>query len=67
MIAVATYVRNWLQLAMQSARLMCGVPDYTAYLNHMRKKHPDLPAMSEADFFRARQDARYARGASRCC
>ena len=49
---------------------MVGVPDYDAYVQHMRLTHPDLPVMSYEAFFRERQEARYG-GADgrpgRCC
>lgn len=54
----------------QAARLMVGVPDYDAYVQHMRLTHPDQPVMSYEEFFRERQDARYggAEGRpARCC
>ena len=51
------------------ARLMVGVPSYDAYVEHMRRTHPAAPVMTYAEFFRARQDARYGAGGSgmRCC
>jgi uncharacterized short protein YbdD (DUF466 family) len=51
------------------ARLMVGVPSYDAYVEHMRRSHPAAPVMTYAEFFRARQDARYGTGGSglRCC
>lgn len=53
----------------QSLRLMVGLPDYDAYLTHMEATHPGQPAMSYAEFFRERQDARYGVSGkmSRCC
>jgi uncharacterized short protein YbdD (DUF466 family) len=51
----------------QSIRLMIGMPEYSTYLEHMRKAHPDRPAMSYAEFFRERQEARYGGKISRCC
>lgn len=55
----------------QAARLMIGVPDYRTYVEHRRETHPDEPVMSEAEFFRERQDARFGVGTSgrvfRCC
>ena len=52
----------------QAARLACGVPDYEAYRQHMRRAHPDQPVMDYASFFRDRQQARYGgRGGGRCC
>jgi uncharacterized short protein YbdD (DUF466 family) len=52
----------------QSLRLMVGLPDYEAYLTHMRGAHPDQPPMSFEAFFRERQQARYGGArAGRCC
>ena len=46
---------------------MVGLPDYDAYVNHMRATHPDAPVMSYEAFFRERQNARYGAGAGKCC
>ncbi|HEU4622639.1 MAG TPA: YbdD/YjiX family protein [Burkholderiaceae bacterium] len=51
----------------QSLRLMVGLPDYDAYLNHMEATHPGEPVMSYDAFFRERQDARYGSRTGRCC
>jgi uncharacterized short protein YbdD (DUF466 family) len=52
----------------QAARLMVGMPDYQAYLEHMRSQHPDKPPMSYEEFFRERQQARYGGSRpGRCC
>ena len=51
----------------ESARLMCGLPDYDAYVRHVRGKHPGKDIPSYEAFFRERQAARYGRGAARCC
>ncbi|MCE1236272.1 MAG: YbdD/YjiX family protein [Hyphomicrobiales bacterium] len=54
----------------QTARLMVGVPDYDAYVEHRRVTHPDEPVMTQAEFFRDRQDRRYGGGPNgvfRCC
>jgi uncharacterized short protein YbdD (DUF466 family) len=54
----------------RAARLMVGVPDYETYVAHRRAKHPDAPIMSYVEFFRERQQARYAVGKGRfrgCC
>jgi uncharacterized short protein YbdD (DUF466 family) len=56
--------------AVQTARLMIGIPDYQVYLEHRRTFHPDEPIMTYEEFFRDRQDARYAVGKGRfrgCC
>jgi uncharacterized short protein YbdD (DUF466 family) len=48
---------------------MVGVPDYERYVAHRREHHPAEPVMSYAEFFRERQQARYAceRGRFRGC
>lgn len=56
----------WSFLA-QTARLIVGVPDYDRYVAHMLRSHPDTPPMNREAFFVNRLDARYGRGASRCC
>ena len=62
-------LRPWDLLA-RTARLMIGIPDYETYLQHRRLRHPGEPVMTYEEFFRERQDARYAVGKgkiSRCC
>lgn len=53
----------------QSLRLMVGVPEYSTYVDHMKIAHPDRPIMSNEEFFRERQEARYGGNGkiSRCC
>ena len=51
----------------QSLRLMVGVPEYDAYVEHMANAHPGQPVMSYERFFRERQEARYGGKVSRCC
>ena len=51
----------------QTGRLAVGVPDYAAFVAHLREHHPERTPPSYAEFFRERQDARYGRGRVRCC
>lgn len=51
----------------QAAKMMIGVPDYDAYVQHTRLKHPDRTPMTYEEFFRERQDARYASSVGKCC
>ena len=54
----------------RTARLMIGLPDYETYVQHRRLQHPGEPIMSYEEFFRERQDSRYATGRgkiTRCC
>lgn len=52
----------------QAMRSMVGVPEYSVYLDHMEKTHPEQPVMTYEEFFRNRQEARYG-GAGKvgCC
>ncbi|HEY5805656.1 MAG TPA: YbdD/YjiX family protein [Lysobacter sp.] len=58
---------RWWRAAAQTARLAIGIPDYDNYVEHMRRNHPDLPAMDRDAFFHERMMARYGKGRSRCC
>ncbi|MQR00939.1 YbdD/YjiX family protein [Glaciimonas soli] len=51
----------------QTMRLMVGIPEYSTYVAHMEKMHPDKPVMTYEEFFRERQEARYAGGVGKCC
>jgi uncharacterized short protein YbdD (DUF466 family) len=63
----AERVRHLWQLLVQTGRLIVGVPDYDLYLAHMRRTHPDTAPLNREAFFANRVEARYGRGASRCC
>jgi len=69
-MSTATAPRAWLRCLCDTARLMVGQPSYEAYLEHMRRLHPDKAPMTRAAFFRDREAARYGgtgRGGLRCC
>lgn len=66
-MAARALLREIWSNAAQMARLAIGVPDYEAYLVHMRDNHPQDEPMDRATFFRERMDARYGKGRSRCC
>lgn len=56
--------------AARTARLMVGIPDYQTYVAHRQAHHPGEPVMSYKEFFRERQNARYATEKGRlrgCC
>ena len=44
-----------------------GMPDYAAYLAHLRTRHPDCPEPTEREFYDLYVRSRYGDGASRCC
>jgi uncharacterized short protein YbdD (DUF466 family) len=55
------------RLVGQSLRLMVGVPEYSAYVRHVRDKHADQTVMTREEFFRERLVARYNGKVGRCC
>ena len=50
-----------------TARLAIGVPDYDAYVAHVRAQHPGVAPMTREAFCIERMHARYGPGRSRCC
>ena len=65
--AINNAVRQGWQRLTQTARLCCGVPDYEAYVQHLRRHHPERDVPSYEMFFRERQIARYKGTGGRCC
>jgi uncharacterized short protein YbdD (DUF466 family) len=62
-----TWLEQGWRRAVQTARLMIGVPDYDTYVEHMRRNHPEREVMTYARFFDERLQARYRKGGGRCC
>ncbi|XSF08475.1 YbdD/YjiX family protein [Myxococcus faecalis] len=58
--------RGWRQ-DVRMARLMIGVPDYEAYVAHLRARHPERPVMTHEEFFDERMATRHRSGGGRCC
>jgi uncharacterized short protein YbdD (DUF466 family) len=48
-------------------RRIAGMPDYTAYLEHRRRCHPECPIPTEREFYQEFVKARYEDGPTRCC
>jgi uncharacterized short protein YbdD (DUF466 family) len=62
----AQFAEAW-SAAKATARLAIGLPDYDAYVAHVRAQHPDATPMTREQFALERMQARYGRGRSRCC
>ena len=60
-------MREWLQRVAATVRRIIGVPDYAAYVAHVRACHPDRVPLSEAEFVADRLRARYEQPGNRCC
>jgi uncharacterized short protein YbdD (DUF466 family) len=43
------------------------MPDYDAYVAHLRTGHPDCALPSEREYFDQYVKARYESGPTRCC
>jgi uncharacterized short protein YbdD (DUF466 family) len=65
-LAVRWAEQGWC-LAVRAARLAVGIPDYEAYVAHVRDRHPGRAPMDRAAFMLDRMQARYGRGRARCC
>ncbi len=48
-------------------RRMAGMPDYAAYIEHLRQCHPERTALGEREFYDEFLRARYEGGPTRCC
>jgi uncharacterized short protein YbdD (DUF466 family) len=48
-------------------RRIAGMPDYAAYVDHLRRSHPERPVPSEREFYDQYVRSRYGDGPTRCC
>jgi uncharacterized short protein YbdD (DUF466 family) len=58
---------DWLRGALRTLRRVAGMPDYQAYVEHLRSCHPDRPVPSEREYFTLYTESRYGAGPTRCC
>ena len=52
-------MKFFFQRVAETARLMVGVGNYNKYCSHMQQHHPERPVMTETEYFRYGQNARY--------
>lgn len=64
---IADGVRQAAQSAHAALRRITGMPDYPAYVRHLRERHPGCPVPTEQQFFEEYLRARYEGGPTRCC
>ena len=55
--------RQWVRIV----RRILGMPDYEAYVAHLRTFHPGCPPPTEREYFEEFVRARYSGGPTRCC
>lgn len=67
MPASRTLPRSLVPSFLSFLRQLTGMPDYPAYLEHLRRHHPGTPAPSERQFYEDYLKGRYGDGPTRCC
>ena len=58
---------RWLEELRDAYHGIFGVPDYEAYLRHMRERHPGAAVETREKFARDTIDRRYGGMKGRCC
>jgi uncharacterized short protein YbdD (DUF466 family) len=56
-----------LRRIVSAVRAIAGMPDYEAYVAHLRRCHPERPVPSERRFYDEFVESRYGDGPTRCC
>lgn len=65
--AFAFRPRPRLSALLKVVRRIVGVPDYEAYVTHMRARHPGATPLSREVFLQKCLDDKYSRPGHRCC
>ncbi len=52
---------------LRTLRRIAGMPDYAAYVEHVRGRHPGRPVPSEREFYEEYVKQRYDGAPTRCC
>ena len=60
-------LRRRMSTGLTVLRRLVGMPDYQAFLEHLRRHHPECPIPSEREYFTQYIESRYGNGPSRCC
>jgi len=56
-----------LQRAARIVRKIAGMPDYAAYVAHLRCAHPERPVPTERQYYEEYLRTRYGAAPTRCC
>jgi uncharacterized short protein YbdD (DUF466 family) len=60
-------MRARLDTLLRTIRRVAGMPDYAAYIEHVRRCHPDQPTPTEREFYDSYLETRYGDSPTRCC
>jgi uncharacterized short protein YbdD (DUF466 family) len=55
------------EAVLRVVRRIAGMPDYAAYVDHLRHCHPERPVPGQREFYEEDLRARYEGGPTRCC
>lgn len=64
---ISSPLASRVSLLLSTMRRITGMPDYQAYLRHLREFHPDRALPSEREYFDLYLAGKYGNGFSRCC
>ena len=55
------------EAVLRVVRAVAGMPDYAAYVEHVRRSHPERAVPEEREFYKEFLRTRYEGGPTRCC
>jgi uncharacterized short protein YbdD (DUF466 family) len=55
------------EAVLRVVRRIAGMPDYEAYVEHVRQCHPERALPGQREFYEEFLRARYEGGPTRCC
>ena len=55
------------EVVLRAVRRIAGMPDYAAYVEHVRRCHPERAVPGEREFYEEFLRTRYEGGPTRCC
>ncbi|GGB69009.1 YbdD/YjiX family protein [Fictibacillus barbaricus] len=60
-------LKTFIQVVFYISKGISNLPDYQAYVRHLKEKHPDLTPPTEKEFFADLLENKYGANAKRCC
>lgn len=60
-------LRQRIRAALKIVRRIVGVPDYDAYLKHLRTHHPETVPPTQEQFLEKCWEDKFSRPGNRCC
>ncbi|WP_051291594.1 YbdD/YjiX family protein [Fictibacillus gelatini] len=60
-------IANGIMILRKIGKGVSNLPDYEAYVNHLKTHHPEITPPSEKEFFKEYLEKKYGASAQRCC